>query len=119
VKKVLILALLATSFSIPNMSVSHADVCSTIKLDGKYISTYKGDWYGEKFAKRQYNYFGALLKNPKCSTPLDSRASAQEMVRAVLSACETKMPEFMNGYGPKTSKWLCAWAKTNKRFAAK
>lgn len=101
------------------MSVSYADVCSTIKSDGKYISTYKGDWYGEKFAKRQYNYFGALLKNPKCSTPLDSRASAQEMVRVVLSACETKMPEFMNGYGPKTSKWLCAWAKTNKRFAAK
>ena len=115
IKRVLTLILLSTCFTIPVMPISNADVCSSIKSEGLYIEKYKGDWYGEKFAKRQFKYFELLLKNPKCSTKLDRVSDAQEMVRAVLQACDEKMPEFFQGYGPSTSKWLCNWANSNKK----
>ena len=118
-KRLLILVVLSTCLSIPSVSNSYADVCGTIKSEGLYISNYKGDWYGAKFAKRQYAYFELLLKNPKCSTRLDSVSSAKEMVRMVSGACAEKQPEFFNGFGASTSKWLCKWASRNEKYRAR
>jgi hypothetical protein len=118
-KKLLILVLFSVCLTIPSVTTSHADVCGTIKSEGSYISKYKGDWYAAKFAKRQYAYFELLLKNPKCSTQLDRVSSAKEMVRMVSEVCAVKQPEFFNGYGASTSKWLCNWASRNEKYRAR
>ena len=118
-KRLLVLAMLSTFLTLPSVTTSIADVCGTIKSEGLYISKYKGNWYAAKFAKRQYAYFELLLKNPKCSTALDRISSAKEMVRMVSGACADKQPEFFNGYGASTSKWLCNWAYRNEKYRSR
>ena len=118
-KRLFILILLSTCLAIPAIPNSNADVCTTIKSEGLYISKYKGDRYDAKFAKRQYAYFELLLKNPKCSTKLDTVSTAKEMVRVVSAVCADKQPEFFDGFGASTSKWLCTWASRNKKYISK
>jgi hypothetical protein len=41
------------------------------------------------------------------------------MVRMVSGACAEKQPEFFNGFGASTSKWLCKWASRNEKYRAR